>query len=436
MYNLRNSGLDVMLVEQNKIGQSTSGNNTGKLNYLQNDLLDKIRTNFDDKTALKYIKAQQDAIEMIVQTITKENIKCDLQQVDSFLYTNKISEIKKIKDLERFLSRNGIDVTEANKRSLKFLKRKYMIKVSDTYVFHPIKYIYGLLKNNKFPVYENTSIKRVEKIKDYYICSADKYKIKAKWVVIASHYPYFNIPYLFPIKASLEKSYLSASETIARPFSLISYSKPVISMRNYKDYLIYLSNSRSLESNVDDKNNFEELQKKVSDLKLKPSYLWSNIDIITNDGLPYIGRLKDNLLIATGYNTWGLTNGSLAGRILSDIITNKENEYIELFNPRRMNFAKVFGVFSNIYKNIIGFIKGYIVKNSKVLYAKKNNKKVMIYKDKEEHIVNRKCPHFGCGLIFNEVEKTWDCPCHGSRFDIVGKCISGPANEDIGYNNN
>ena len=152
---------------------------------------------------------------------------------------------------------------------------------------------------------------------------------------------------------------------------------------------------------------------------------------MTNDGLPYIGRLKDNILIATGYNTWGLTNGPLAGKILSDIITGKQNEYIELFNPKRMNLAKILGIIPNIYKNISGFIKGYIVKSNKVTYTKMNNKKVMIYQDKESHTVNRKCPHFGCGLTYNEIEKTWDCPCHGSRFGIDGKCIMSPSNHDI-----
>ena len=431
LYNLRNTNLKVMLVEQNKIGMSTSANNTGKLNYLQNDLLDKIRKSFDDKTAEKYIKSQQYAIDMITNIIIKENIKCDLQKVNASLYTNKKEEVKKLKDLEKFLKNINLKVETIKKEKIHLVKSKYMIEVPNTYTFHPIKYIYGLLKNNNFPIYENTSIKRITKEKDYYLCHTDKYKIKAKWVVIASHYPYFNIPYLFPIKASLEKSYLSASKTLARPISLISYNKPTISIRNYKDYLIYLSNSHSLNKHICAKENFIELQNKLKDLKLKPDYLWSNIDIMTNDGLPYIGRLKDNILIGTGYNTWGLTNGPLAGQILSDIITGKENEYIELFNPKRINLTNILGIITNVYKNISGFIKGYLVRNNKVTYKKIDKQKVMIYQDKESHIVNRKCPHFGCGLVFNEVEKTWDCPCHGSRFDLDGKCTMSPSNHDI-----
>ena len=138
-------------------------------------------------------------------------------------------------------------------------------------------------------------------------------------------------------------------------------------------------------------------------------YLWSNVDIITNDGLPYIGRLKNNMLIGTGYNTWGLTNGFLAGKILSDIILNKENEYIDLFDPNRFNLKQIIGGISDIGSSISGYFNGYLNKS------------------KETHI----CPHAYCKLLFNNIEKTWDCPCHGSRFNIDGKCISGPANRDI-----
>lgn len=430
LYQLRNSDLSVMLVEQYKIAGSTSANNTGKLNFLQNDLLDKIRKSTNDETAKKYVESQQYAIRMITDVIKKEKIDCDLEKKDASLYTNKKSEIPKIKDLENFLESCNIKTTKVKNNDL--VKSKYMFTVSDTYTFHPIKYVYGLLKNNKFPIYENTSIKRIVKENDYYICMTDEYKIKAKYVVIASHYPYFNIPYVFPVKASLEKSYLSASKHKEKPISLISYSKPTISMRDYKDHLIYLSNSHSINKNINSEKNFGELQKKIKDLKLKPDYLWSNIDIMTNDGLPYIGKLKDNIFIATGYNTWGLTNGPLAGQIIADLITEKDNKYIELFNPKRFNLAQLLGILSNIYKNTSSFIKSYLIKSDKVIYTKKDNKKVMIYKYKEkEHVVNRKCPHFGCALTFNEVEKTWDCPCHGSRYDLDGNTIMSPSNHSI-----
>ena len=125
--------------------------------------------------------------------------------------------------------------------------------------------------------------------------------------------------------------------------------------------------------------------------------------------MPYIGKLKKNLLIGTGYNTWGLTNGFLAGEILSDIILNKNNKYIKLFNPNRSNIKHIPSYINSAYKTIDGYIKGFTNTN-KTKY---------------------KCPHVGCKLIYNDVENTYDCPCHGSRFNSNGKCFNGPANKDI-----
>ena len=407
LYHLKDSNLRVILVEQNKIGFSTTGNSTGKLSYLQNNLIDKIRTNFNDDTASLYLNSQIESINNLVDIINKENIDCDLEKVNSYLYTNNNDEIEKIKDLEKFLIYNNIKVKQAN---INIVKSKYMIKVDNTYTLHPIKLIYGLLKYNKYPIYENTSIKKIEKYNTHYSCYTEKNKIVAKKVIIASHYPYFIFPYFFPIKCSLEKSYLSASRCKCKNISLISYSNPFISIRNYKDYLIYLSNSHDITKDTCDKKHFNELIKKVNNLKLNPEYIWSNIDIMTNDGLPYIGEIKKNLLIGTGYNTWGISNGFLAGKILSDIINKKENAYLELFSPKRINLTKFMEGITDIGKNIRGYTNGFINKN----YTKASL-----------------CPHAKCKLIYNEIEQTWDCPCHGSRFDKTGKCINGPANKNI-----
>ena len=129
---------------------------------------------------------------------------------------------------------------------------------------------------------------------------------------------------------------------------------------------------------------------------------------MTNDSLPYIGKLRDKMLIATGFNTWGLTNGILSGKILSDIILRKDNEYIDLFNPNRMNIKQFTGVFNNIGKSVTGYVNGLI-------------------KSDEMHI----CPHMYSPLVYNEIEETYDCPCHGSRFTKDGKVLNAPANKDI-----
>ena len=429
LYHLKDSFLKVVLVEQNRIGCSVTGNSTGKLSYLQNDLIDKIRACCGDKATTEYIRSQKEAIQFITSVIQKENISCDLERVPSYIYTNYDNEVNQLKNLEEFLKCEGCSIIHDK---LNIVSSKYSFGVSDTYLFHPLKFVQKLAMSLPSEIYENTSIIKIEKNDDGYVCYTNQFKIKTRYVVIALHYPYFNLPFLFPIKGSLEKSYLSASKIICNNLSLISYSNPFISIRSYKDYLIYLSNSHDITSEVDDNNHFNELLKKVHDLEINPDYLWSNIDIMTNDGLPYIGEIQDKMLIGTGYNTWGLANGFMAGKILSDIIMGKKNKYEELFSPKRINMSQMSGSVIDGMKSIQGYIKGYLDKNENIVYGKYKNKNIMIYKDgKQEYIVYQHCPHLGCKVLFNEVEQTWDCPCHGSRFDIDGKCISGPSCKDI-----
>ena len=150
-----------------------------------------------------------------------------------------------------------------------------------------------------------------------------------------------------------------------------------------------------------------------------------------------------NFLIGTGYNTWGMTNGSLAGKILADIILKKENKYIELFNPKRkLNKGKIINFPIALCSTAYSFIKSKISKNKSwysnhVKFENRDGVSVAIYIDEnnKEHIVRNICPHLKCSLLFNELEHTWDCPCHGSRFDIDGKCLEGPSNYDITYKN-
>ena len=403
LYHLANSKLKTILVEQQSIGMSTTSRSTGKLSYLQNDLLDKIRMSSGDEIAYQYINSQIDAINMIKRTIQKENIKCDFIKVNSKLYTNNKKEIKEMQDLSHFLEKK-VQVIQA---SSSLVDSKYMFEVENTYLIHPVKFL-NSLASKLDNIYEKTSIKKITRKDNYYYCYTDKVEIKAKYVIIATHYPYFNLPYFFPIKGTIEKSYLEAAKYCSDAISLISYSSPFISIRNYQDYLIYLSNSHSINKDVDDKKHFIELVKKCSDLGLKGAYFWSNSDILTNDGLPYIGKISDNLFIGTGYNTWGLTNGFLAGKIISDIILNEKNQYIELFDPKRDNLEQIIGGVNAAFKNISGYLSGLIYGKSK-----------------------KYCTHMGCKLVYNKVEKTYDCPCHGSRFNINGEAIVAPANHDL-----
>ena len=147
----------------------------------------------------------------------------------------------------------------------------------------------------------------------------------------------------------------------------ISIDKDITSFRYYKDknnYLIYLYGTHNLAYKFNYKSNFDRLINSFNINNKNIKYIWSNTDIVTSDGLPYIGKISDNLYIGTGYNGWGMTNGTIAGMILSDLILGRENKYASLFDPLRKSIYNI-AIFGNVFNSMKPFIQNKVIKNKK-----------------------------------------------------------------------
>ncbi len=433
---------DICLVDASLVGEGVTKNTTGKLTFLQNTIYSDLEKNIDYDTAVSYFKSQKVAIELAKEIIEKEKIDSHLEKVESFVFTNKESEIKKIQQESDFLKKQGIEVKQGSLP----LKVPYLsaISVSDTYVFHPILYINHLKKMLQDKIYEHTKITKIKRKNGKYICYGKNLEITATKVIVACHYPFFFFPFCLPLKSHIEKSYIVARKVEKNPkVSAINVTNPSISVRFYEDesgvYEICLSSSHKTSKNQDDYKNFKNVKRIFTIKEEDIVSIWSNVDIITDDKLPYIGFIKKNLYIATGFNTWGMTNGILSGFLLSRAIRGEKMPYQDLFLIKRSNIYQVKNFFPNLIGSAISFIgskkrnKEWYKEN--LQFTKKNGKSIAIYNDKngKKHIVYTTCPHMGCSLLFNEKEKTWDCPCHSSRYTIDGECIKGPSTKDITY---
>lgn len=439
-YFLKNSNLNIILIEKDHIGSGATAYTTGKLTYMQ----DLIYHKMDNNTAKKYLESQKEAIKIVKEIINKNNIECNLELTSSYVFTDEYSKINNFKQEEKKYNELNIKYKSGNKLPIKF-PCIYSLKTNSSYVFHPLKYLYSLKKiliSNNIKIYENTKAIDIDNKENYYIVKTDKFAIKAKYVVIATQYPFFIIPYLTPFKTSVEKSYIIAGLVDKnKKFQAISNLKPTHSIRYYtnknKTYILYSSGSHKVTNHICEEENYKSQVKKFKkELNSDIKYYFLNQDIMTDDGLPLIGRINNsNLLLATGYNKWGMTNGTIAGKILSDIILNKNNDYIELFKVnRKLNIKKVLNLtiynYSNMKRYIISKVKtNYSFYNENVRIIVENGVKYGIYTDKygKEYKVKNICPHMKCNLIFNNIDKTWDCPCHGSRFDKEGNVIFGPS---------
>jgi len=440
-YFLKNSNEKIIVVEANKVCTGTTAKSTGKLTYLQEDYLNKINEIYDQETMLKYVDSQKEAIKLAKKIIIDNDIKCNLDPVTSYIFTNNHLNKFKIYKICDCLKNGNVKITKNLPLKVNYVTA---LHANDTYVFHPVKFVLGLANclSRNTTIYEKTRVLNMDKKNNYYLARTKNGTIRAKKVIFACHYPFFIIPYFFPFKTAIEKSFLVASEMDKiNKISAINIDKNVLSFRHHKDkknYFIMVNSSSDLHKNINDikkRNNIIWNMRSHYSPKIK--YCWSNHDIMTFDHMPLIGEIDKNLFLASGYNTWGMTNGILAGKIISDLIMGNDNEYKKLFDPLR-DFKNIPNLLKNNMVNTIGLIESKIIKNKdfydkRVKIISENGITYGIYIDEKniEHKVLNLCPHMKCNLYFNYQTKTWDCPCHGSSFDIDGNVLLGPATYDI-----
>lgn len=432
--NLINSNKKIVVIEKSTVGNGVTSASTGKITVMQGLCYSKIEQIINYETALKYYKSQKCATKLIDSIIKTYNIDCDYSISPSIIFTNSVTKIIDFEKEENFYEKAKIKYKKIAKLPNNY-PCLYGLLIEKMHVFNPLKYLLELKKiiMENIPIYENTSALNISKSCGKYKIKTNKGVIYAKKVIVSTHYPFFITPGFIPLRTYIEKSYMLAAKVEKNySFNAITASSPILSMRYLKDYMIIAANSHITKDTDNYQANFNDLKTQfITNFKGKIEYIWSNHDIMTNDNMPYIGEINTNLYVATGFNKWGITNGVLAGKILGDIILNKKNEYKDLFAlNRKGSLTKTFNTFKHNFDTTKTYINMKLVKKkfNKVKIIKEDGKDISIYRDgKKEYKVHNKCPHMGCKLIFNEIDKTWDCPCHGSRFDINGNSIFGPS---------
>lgn len=421
LYYLKDYDKKIVLIERNKIGEAATMKSSAKLTILQEDIALKIKKCYDFNKAKEYIDAQYDAIEEIVKIIKSNNIKCNLEENISYLYTNAKKNKKKLKNLYILYRDFGYNPFYSK---IPKVESSLSFGINKNYVFHPLLYIKGLLKvinkTKNINIYENTAMISYKKKNHFYIVKLNNgNEIVCKNLVFANQYLPFVIPYFLPFKNYLEISDICVMNDKNKYYNAINIDKVTESIRFHNNDKIIVKNSKMLSN------------RKI--LKSTNSS-WKNYDLITFNHLPLIGEIKDGMYIATGYNTWGMTNSNIAARIIADSIQNKENKLKNIFKSYYpINIYTLFRSTVYNFKQISHLVSSYFVKSEKVRIVIRNGKRYGVYIDEngKEHIVKITCPHMKCGLQFNDDTLRWECPCHGSEFDIDGNIVRGPSTKCI-----
>ena len=484
-YYLAQSGLKVILVDKTGIGEKTSGHTTAKITFGHGLIYDYLINSFGIDFAYKYLKSNTEAISNIKNIIDLENIDCDFEFKNNYIYTqnqdnlykinNEVKAINTLFDIEN--NKHQVDKNRYNKNIISFQKENHTsyaqlvntcelpfkiagaIEIEDQAQFHPRKYMEGLASSilkNKGIIFTNSLATDIRKVQNEYVTYVNNYKIQSKYVVIASHYPFINFPGFYFTKMYQSTSYaigIKTDKTIPSDM-YINDEEPVLSFRNAiynnKKILIIGGGNHKTGYSPESENSFGYKYLDEQRIKYFPNskilYKWNTRDCITLDKIPYIGAfssLMPNVYVATGFNKWGMTTSNVAANIIANSILNKNNEFASVYNSTRFNPIKNKQEVTNMVSQTIkSFITNKIkIPNENLSKIKNNNGGILkidgvsvgIYKDNCGNIysVNPTCTHLGCLLTWNNVDKTWDCPCHGSRFDYTGKNIYDPAFKDL-----
>lgn len=456
-YNLSKYKIKTVLIDKGRIGRQASGNSTAKITS-QHGLIYKYLIDSKGKDfAKKYYEANENAIRNIENIIKKESIDCDFEKQSSYVFTRKIEEMQKIKDEVEAVKSLGGKADFVEDIPIKAIAG---IKFENQAQFNPYKYISALSKicsSSGVKIYENTRAidVEIEDEEEYNVITLENgCKIKAKYLIITTKYPIVNIPGFYFMKMYQSTSYAIAMQTKSRLFEgmYISSDKPTISLRTAKfgsDYLLIVvgfDNKTGEEIDLSNKYRYlEEIAKSLCP-EGQIKYRWNTEDCITLDKIPYIGdfsKLWENCYIATGFNKWGMTTSNIAAEIITDKILGEKNKYEEIFKSTRLEPVKNIKEISNMAKEGVNSLiikkmelpKETIaqIKNGEGKIVEINNQRVGIYKNEKGEIykVNPTCKHLGCELSWNNLDKTWDCPCHGSRYDYKGNLIYEPSVKDL-----
>lgn len=430
-YFLKDSGKKILLIDKGKLVSGITAKTTAKITYLQGAVYQELMQRFNKQVAKQYYDSQKEAINLLTEIVEKNKIDCDLVATDAITFTLEEANIDKIKAEEKLLNEWKEEV-----RPVEYEEIQYGILGKNSYTFHPLKYLNGLIKTfeNKINIAENVLTTQISEENGSYVITTSRGKIKTKVVVVACHYPFFLLPSMIPLKTYIKREYVNAARIEnSQKMMAINIDSSLQSIRYYKDYLIYGALDHKLTSRIHYQQNYEDSQKQFAAyFQKEPEYTWMNQDIMSHDGLPFIGQIKENMFLATAYNAWGMTNGTIAAKIMSDEINGEKSPYHYLFSPKRSNIS----LYLNSLVGSFSYLKVYtqaLWKKSLPLFIKQDGISYGVYQDKEgiTHRIKLICPHMKCHLVFNQEEETWDCPCHGSRFDLDGNLLEGPAKEEL-----
>ena len=461
------NGHKVMLVDDGNIGSGETGRTTAHLVTSLDDRYYNLQKVFGVQGASLAAKSHADAIDYAEYLINQFKIDCDFTRLPGYLFADPTDEPESLEKEFLAARESGIGVSFSSSPSIALNNSKYCIVFPNQAKLHPLKFLKGLCdiiteKGNE--IYTDTHI---SEFNDHYLITADGFKIEAQHIVIATNAPVnkdskiylkqfafrsYVIGALVPKNSIEDALFWDTGNFDADPFMppyhyvrLQNYSEEQdVLICGGEDHKVGLINKDELK----EEERYGKLETWMRNFFVAGEviYKWSGEVFETLDGLAHIGRNPGsdaNVYIVTGDSGNGMTHGIIASFIIGDQIEGKLNKYENIYDPSRLHILKggrkwmkeFLGGYidykKGIDKNDISELASLQLNEGTVISVDKN--KFAVYKDidGELHVLDAHCTHLGCIVKWNNDEKSWDCPCHGSRFSFDGIVLNGPANDPL-----
>lgn len=434
---LEKEGRRVTVLEAKRIGGGQTRNTTAKITSQHGMIYRSLAETLGEIRARQYAMANQTAVSEYWRLIEEEGIPCDFEDRDAYVYGNDVQNLRA--EAETAV-RLGLPAEFSTELSIP-LPAAGAVRFRRQGQFHPLKFLKAI--SEPLTIFEQTPVQTVEGT----ALVTERGIVRAEKVIFTTHYPIINFPGMYFARMHQERSYVLALENAGQVDGMyIGAEAGGYSFRNYGELLLFGGEGHRTGENSRG-GRYDALRRKARELfpDSREVACWSAQDCVTPDSVPYIGQYASNRpdwYVATGFQKWGMTSSMAAAMILRDAICGRENPWAEVFDPGRFDGETFLGVAGETGQAVKGLARNLFKIPDET--AKKlplgqggvvflEGEKTGVYKEEDGtiHAVDIRCPHLGCQLEWNPDEKSWDCPCHGSRFDYKGNWLCGPAQEDI-----